>query len=242
MFTGQDMLLGDYKIIDLTHALSPGVPAWDMSCGFNINTELDYSDGVKVQSIQSPLGIGTHIDAPSHFFQNGVDVASIEIKNLILSACVIDVKPKICAEYFISTQDINDFETEYGKIEENTLIIANTGWSQYWNDPKRYRNENDDGNMVFPGFSVDAISLLLERNISGVAIDTLSPDGSNLEFPVHRMLLSQNKYIIENIMNLNKLPGKGAHIIALPMKISDGTEAPARVVAFLENSVKEIRD
>ncbi len=49
-------------------------------------------------------------------------------------------------------------------------------------------------------------------------------------FPVHQLLLNSGKYIIENIANCNKLPPTGASIIALPIKVKNGTEAPIRLV------------
>ena len=37
----------------------------------------------------------------------------------------------------------------------------------------------------------------------------------------------------ENVANLDRLPARGAEIIALPMKIRRGSGAPARIVAVL---------
>ena len=52
-------------------------------------------------------------------------------------------------------------------------------------------------------------------------------------FPGHKLLFSKNKYIIENMANLHKLPARGAYVIALPLKIEKGGEAPARVVGLV---------
>ena len=37
----------------------------------------------------------------------------------------------------------------------------------------------------------------------------------------------------ENVANLDKLPVKGAFIVALPMKIKGGSGAPLRIVAII---------
>src|SRR5262249_52760821 len=110
---------------------------------------------------------------------------------------------------------------------------ANTGWHKRWDKPSEYRNSDNNGIMHFPGFAPSTIEFLLERNVSGIGIDTLSPDGSNLDFPVHHLLLGAGKFIIENLTNLDELSPIGGYIIALPPKIKDATEANLRVVALL---------
>ena len=40
-------------------------------------------------------------------------------------------------------------------------------------------------------------------------------------------------YGLENVANLDRLPNLGATILALPMKIKNGTGGPVRIVAIL---------
>jgi kynurenine formamidase len=47
--------------------------------------------------------------------------------------------------------------------------------------------------------------------------------------------MSENIPAFENVANLDKIPTKGAQIIALPMKIKGGSGAPLRIIAFLPN-------
>lgn len=54
---------------------------------------------------------------------------------------------------------------------------------------------------------------------------------------MHQILLENNCYIIENIANSDQLPASGAYILALPLKIEHGTEAPIRLVGILENDL-----
>jgi len=108
-----------------------------------------------------------------------------------------------------------------------------TGWSQYWNDPVKYRNPDEKGLLCFPSFNYSAAEVLLSRGISGIAIDTLSPDlGVNGHFPVHELFLGAGKYLIENVANAHLLPPIGAYGIVLPLKIAEGSEAPLRFVAL----------
>jgi len=89
--------------------------------------------------------------------------------------------------------------------------------------------------LHFPGFGVDAATLLVERGVVGLGIDTLGIDpGEVADFSVHRSVtLPRGVWHVENLTNLDRLPAVGAWIVALPMKIADGSGAPVRVVAFV---------
>lgn len=225
------------KIIDLTHTLNAESPTWDGTCGFDLPTTLDHHEcssetKYKLQSLHlKKAGIGTHIDAPLHCFPNASSVAALSLENLIVNAYVINVSSKAHSNYKISVDDIIEFEKIHGPIQNNSLVIVYTGWSKYWPDSKKYRNENQQGIMQFPSLSAQAAELLIERNVAGIAIDTLSPDCPGSGDPVHRIMLSNNKYMIENIAHADQLPPVGAYVIALPIKI-ESTEAPVRIVGL----------
>lgn len=230
------------KIIDLTQTISEGVPDWDGCCGFQMNKILDYADGACVQEIKTCNGIGTHIDAPSHFIEGGLDISNISLEKLVCPAVVIDVSHKTtsnrdsnsASNYALSYSDVIDFEKTYGSIPEKSIVIGNTGWGTKWGSPKDYRQADLDGHMNFPKFSIEAIDYLLEKNINGIAIDTLSPDGGDMNFPVHHQILGAGKFIIENIKIPKELPNVGFTMISLPIKIKNATEAPCRVIAVLD--------
>jgi kynurenine formamidase len=91
--------------------------------------------------------------------------------------------------------------------------------------------------MHFPGYSAAAAELLVRRGVVGIGIDTLSPDGSNngagVKYPVHETILGAKKYIIENLVNLEKMPAMGGFAIALPPRAREATECAARVVGLV---------
>ena len=69
-----------------------------------------------------------------------------------------------------------------------------------------------------------------------MGIDTASIDyGQSKDFKTHQILLGQNILGFENVANLDKLPPKGAFVIALPMKIKNGTGGPLRLVAWIKS-------
>lgn len=222
-----------YELIDLTHTLSENTPSWDGGCGFKHEIALDYHQcdpetRFRVQHVGLHAGIGTHIDAPSHCIPGARTVEQLKLDNLLAPLIVIDVAHKATESYQISTQDIISFEHQYGPISEQSFVAFNTGWGRHWENPVKYRN-----NYFFPSIAPSVANFLISRNIKGIGIDTLSPDIPSSGFPVHQIILGADKYIVENIAHLDKLPPVGSYILILPLKGKGLTESPVRVVALL---------
>jgi kynurenine formamidase len=79
-----------------------------------------------------------------------------------------------------------------------------------------------------------AARLVANRPVKAVGIDTASIDfGQSSLFESHRVLYERNLPAFENLTALERLPGRGASIVALPMKIGGGSGAPLRAVAIL---------
>lgn len=225
------------KIIDLTHTLNSSSPNWEGNCGFRSSYLADYSEhGYRVNEYTMRGGIGTHIDAPSHFIPNSLDIASLSLESLIVPAHVINVANKSHADYMVTPTDVSDYEKQCGVISKNSLVIFYTGWDKYINDITKYRNVDSEGIMHFPGILESTADILLKRNVAGIAIDTISPEtGSDPYFPIHKLLLGAEKYIIENIANASLLPATGAYVFSLPLKIEGGTEVASRVIGIIFN-------
>jgi len=228
-------IFDSFEYIDLTHTLDKSVPTWYGEQGFHQSIDMDYDQGFCIKSYSMEAGIGTHMDSPQHFIKGALDIGTIKLQDLIVPAYVIDIRAKVKSndDYKLTVDDITDFEKQYGQIQEKTLFLVFTGWSLRWPDVEKYRNPDKDGNMHFPGFSVDAGRYLLEKNVVGVGIDVFSVDGSNFNFPFHKIFLGAGKYVLENVANLDKMPPAGAYVIAFPLKIKNGTESPARVVGLV---------
>jgi kynurenine formamidase len=222
-----------FSLVDLTHSLTPGAASWNGSCGFEQEIKRDYNNtegGVKlrVQQLKMHAGIGTHMDAPSHFVPGGLSIADIPLDELAAPCVVLDVSSRSHPTYSLSVEDIRTFERDFGKISEQSFIIVYTGWDRFWNSPAEYRN-----NLVFPSISGEAAEYLLEKKIVCLGIYTLSPDRPDSGFPVHHSVLGAGKYIVENVANAKKLTPTGTYSLAFPIKSEEGTEAPMRLMAMI---------
>lgn len=217
-----------FTMVDLTHGLSSSIPTWDGIGGFEQAITYDYGDiGFRIQRTTMNAGIGTHIDAPSHMVQGGLSIDALSLDHLVVPCVVVDVSQKADERYRVCVEDIHVFEREFGRIPRSSFVIIRTGWDRFWDSAKEYRN-----NLVFPSVSEEVARLLLDREISGLGIDTLSPDRPEDGFCVHKALLGAQKYIVENVANAGLLPPVGCYSICLPIKIEDGTEAPVRLIAL----------
>ena len=89
--------------------------------------------------------------------------------------------------------------------------------------------------MHFPGLHQDAAKWLIEnRKIKAIGLDTQSIDyGQSIFFETHRILCNYNIPFFENVANLDKFPMSGSSVIALPMKIKEGSGAPLRLIAII---------
>lgn len=227
------MLSSQFKLIDLTHPLSSTMPSWNGSCGFSLEIKKDYDKLFRVQQIKMHAGIGTHMDAPSHRFAGGLSIDEIPLEQLITPICLIDVSRVAGADYEVSVEDVKEYEKRHGLIPQNALVVAYTGWSRFWTNTAAYRNVDTDGNMHFPAFSAESAELLLKRDIAGIAIDTLSPDCSDADFKVHKLILGKGKYIIENLANGSQILPRGSYAISLPLRAHGATEAPVRIICLI---------
>jgi kynurenine formamidase len=185
---------------------------------------------------------GTHIDSPIHFAEGKKTVDQLELSQLIAHGVKIDVSAKAAADrdYQITAADIQAWESANGKLPEWSIVLFQTGFGQRWPDKKAYLGTDQKGpdavkDLHFPGLHPDAAKWLVEnRKINAVGLDTASIDyGQSTLFASHVALMTNNIPAFENVANLEKLPAKGFHVIALPMKIKGGSGAPLRIVGFL---------
>lgn len=233
------MVFANYQIIDLSHAINPNVPTWTGCCGFKSTIKCDYEDcetetKFRAQKFEMVASIATHMDAPAHCFAGAATIDQLELSNLLVPAVVIDISQKIKeADDQLTVQDIQEFESAFGTIPSQCLVIIYTGWSKHWNDPEKYRNADKQGLLHFPTVSAEAAEFLFSRQIVGIGVDVISPDRHDSGYPTHRIFLGNGKYIIENVANAHKLPPTGSFVLVMPLKIEGATESPIRLVGLI---------
>jgi kynurenine formamidase len=182
---------------------------------------------------------GTHLDAPRHFAEHGATTDAIPLERLVAPAVVIDMSDDAAKDRdaLLGRSHLESFEAEHGTIAPGTIVLVRTDWSERWPDLERYLGDTTPGdvsNLHFPGIGADAAELLVERQIAAVGLDTASLDhGPSREFEAHRILAAAGIPGFENLHSLAQLPARGALVIALPMKIGQGSGGPLRAIAIV---------
>jgi kynurenine formamidase len=229
---------GKTRIIDLSYAINDKLVAWPgdtrvFEAKINASAE---TEGYFTRSFWMLEHYGTHLDAPIHFPPGKTSVDKIPAEKLFGPAVVIDARAEgeKDADYQLPESRILDWESKHERIPTGAIVLLRTGWAARWPDAKRYRNQDANGTMHFPGFSLQAAKLLLDRGVSGIGCDTLSAEyGASKDFAVHRLTLGRGTYHLENLADLNALPDSGAFLIAAPIKLEGGSGGPVRVFAIL---------
>lgn len=227
------------RAVDLTHPLYMGMPFWPGTEPINIERLADYDKGYRMHKFTMWENIGTHVDSPSHFAvgKGKRTIDQLPLDQLIVPIVVINVQRKVKSDedYQLTAKDITNWEALYGKVNKGSLVVMNTGWYLKFSNPVAYVNQDKEGVLHFPGFSAAAAKLLVERDVAGIGIDTLSLDpGNDLSFPVHNIMLAANKYQIENMNKLDALPTTGAVVVIGVLPVRDGSQAQARIFGLLE--------
>ncbi|MDX1556516.1 MAG: cyclase family protein [Xanthomonadales bacterium] len=240
------MPLADSTIIDLTHAYDEDTVYWPTAEGFKLTVDFHgMTEGgyyYEANSFCSAEHGGTHLDAPIHFAENRQTADAIPLNHLIGPAIVVDVSERALADadYQVTPSDLEAWEAAHGRILDGSIVLLRTGFGQFWPDRERYMGTTERGaeavaKLHFPGLHPDAARWLVEnRAIHAIGLDTPSIDyGQSTLFESHRILFAENIPAFENVANLDQLPASGFTIVALPMKIRDGSGGPLRIIAIL---------
>jgi kynurenine formamidase len=235
------------RAVDLTHAFDQATVYWPTGEGFRLAVE---SEGrtpggyfYRANSFCAAEHGGTHLDAPSHFSEQGQSVDAIPLERLLGPGVVVDVSGRCSGnpDCTVSVSDLEAFEALHGPIPAAAIVLLRTGHGEHWPDRAAYLGTAERGagavaKLRFPGLDAAAARWLAEqRGIDAVGIDTASIDpGRSTGFEAHRALAARNVPIFENLAGLEALPATGFRVVALPMKIGGGSGGPLRIIALVE--------
>jgi kynurenine formamidase len=233
-------------LVDLSHAYDATTVFWPTAEPFSLTK---VADGVTpggyyyaANNFCTSEHGGTHLDAPVHFAEGADSADEIPLDRFFGAAVVVDVTAQADrdADYQVTVDDLQRAEREQGPIPADAILLLRTGFSRHWPDAARYLGTADRGEAAvarlhFPGLHPDAARwLAANRPVKAIGIDTASIDyGQSTAFESHRVLYEKNVPAFENLTALERLPLRGAHVVALPMKIGGGSGGPLRAVAIV---------
>jgi arylformamidase len=162
--------------------------------------------------------LGTHLDAPFHFFDEGRTVDRIDPAKGFGPAWVLDFSSK-GPKAEITLADLARHER---KISRGSRIIIRTGWDAAFPDDRYFTD--------YPGLPPDACGYLADRGVACLALDMPSVYGPDY-LPTHHRLLRAEVLIVEGLAHLEKLESERVFFVALPLRIRGRDGSPCRAIA-----------
>jgi kynurenine formamidase len=223
------------RLQDLTHVFREGFPVFTFDPPTRETLITIPSGGFYSQEWTFGEHSGTHMDAPGHFVIGGRLSPEITPEELLVPIVVVDIAERAAREpdAMVTVDDLQRFERRHGRIPQGALVCMDSGWAAKVNDPLAFKGGAAFPNYHFPGFSEDAAMWLAERrDVTGIGVDTISLDpGNSTTFPVHVNFLATDRYGLEGLNNLDKIPPKGAVAYVGLIPWEEGSGGPCRVIA-----------
>ena len=232
------MPTGFRDVVDLSHVLSPALPVYPGYKPISVRERFSVArDGFSANEVTFDEHTGTHLDAPSHFFANGVPAGRIAPGRLVAPLAVISIVDRVARDpdTLVSVEDVLEWEKRHGRLPAGAVVAMHAGWDSRVASPDRFLNRDAKGVMHAPGFSEPAARFLVDqREIAGLGVDTLSLDGGAAQtFVAHVAVLGAGKYGVELLANLGRVPPSGATVVIGAPAHAGATGGPARIFALV---------
>lgn len=227
------------NIVSLSHEIDSNFPTFNIDEKFEKITLSNYENGYLSHKVNIGTQFSTHIDLPAHFIKNGRMLLDLNCDDMLLPIYVIDISKiiDVIPDYEINIEDIKNFENTHSFIENDSIVCFYSGFSN------KILNKEVDISSMMPGWSKEAIEFLInKRNIKAIGHDTFNTDSSSSidkykDYIVQRYLLSKDKFQIELMNNLDKIPQSGAYIYISTLNIKDITGFPVKVIALFDKNI-----
>ncbi|MEZ0480261.1 cyclase family protein [Planococcus sp. SSTMD024] len=204
------------SIIDISMALDGSTPEWpgDTPFSYRLSVTKKESGSVNIGEFKSSTHIGTHIDAPFHYDENGLKTDDLPLDVYLTTAQVMDVSGR-------ESVQLDDLDELAEGV--NAVLLKTVSW------PDR---------TAFPGtwpvFDPAIAEWMKDKGVRllGVDVPSVDPETSK-ELPMHHAMNRNERFILEGIVLDEVAPGV-YKLAALPLKIRGGEGSPVRAVLYKE--------
>ncbi|WP_078427794.1 arylformamidase [Alkalihalobacterium alkalinitrilicum] len=201
------------KWIDISQPLTGTIAHWpeDTPYSYKVSYTKEQTGSVNIGQITTSVHIGTHIDAPFHFKNDGEKVLDLDI-NVYIGRCrLIDV-----SGHMKITEDV----LKQYDLDGVTRLLLKTSIP---NNPSSFPEE-------IPFLTSDSAAFLKEKGIILIGVDVPSVDPlDSKDLEGHHALHENGIHILENVMLDHIEPGD-YELIALPLPLKEADGSPVRAV------------
>jgi kynurenine formamidase len=178
--------------------------------------------------------IGTHMDSLRHMRKDAPGPEGIPLEYCYGDGVCLDFRhlPKGAG---ISVQDMKDALSKIKyTLKPLDIVLIHTGAGKL-QDSDKYLTDS-------VGMTGESTNWLLDQGVKMTGIDAVTydpPIWAMFErkkfWEAHRVMLTREYYHLENLTNLDQLPGYGFKLSLFPIKWVNTTGAPVRAVAILKD-------
>ena len=107
------------RVIGLSQTIHPNIPRWPGDPRVEFETVAQISDeGYRLRRISLGEHSGTHINAPSGFHDDGMNIGGFSERSLIASAIVMDAAERSArnADYLVTLEDVQVWAQQFGSV------------------------------------------------------------------------------------------------------------------------------
>jgi arylformamidase len=207
-------------IYDISLSISPNLPTWPGDPGLKLDqyASMDKGEHYNATQISSSVHLGTHVDAPRHFLNDGSAVEELPLE-VLTGPCYVAQLPDGIEAITAEVLDRTEITSEMKRV------LFGTSNSHYWaKGESRFQTD-------FVAITEDGAEWLVERGVQLVGIDYLSVAPYEESIPTHTVLLKAGVVIVEGL-NLSDVMRGFYDLYCLPLKIvgSDGAQARAILI------------
>jgi arylformamidase len=203
------------------------MPTWPDSVGFRLirTMSLEAGDKANVSRLDCDVHMGTHVDAPWHFLNDGFTVDHMSLDILIGTAAVVYVAEATV----VTARELADLN-----LASNTQrLLIKTRNSELWAaGVTKFRKD-------YVALSADAARWVVDRGIRLVGIDYLSVQCYEDNPLTHQILMKAGVIIVEGL-NLTAVEPGLYELICLPIRLVGADGAPVRAVLRPLPTVREV--
>ncbi|MFV2087124.1 cyclase family protein [Micromonospora sp. LOL_021] len=236
----------EQRFVELSHVIRdgmvtyPGLPAPAITEWLSREASAErYAAGTtfRINQITMIGNTGTYLDAPSHRWPDGADLAGLPLEKLAdLPGVVVRVPSAARAvdaallRPHLAGAAVADDAAAGGAVAGRAVLL-DTGWSTHFGT-ERYAAPDH------PYLTADGAELLVSAGVALVGIDSINIDdtapAANGARPAHSILLAAGIPIVEHLRGLGELPAYGFRFSAVPPMFAGLDTSPVRAYAIVD--------
>jgi arylformamidase len=223
-------VLPNMRVIELSHQLYPDEEEYHLTAETAMVEEFvpDYKgkrppgQWYIMTKINLWSHVGTHMEAPFHYQEDGMDIAGVPLQQVVGECLLVDFSDKGVAEPI----SLAELQERCGELRPNDILFVRTGLDH------NYRTKRSHDR---PYFSEEAVRWLAQ----GVQIACLGVDCSGIEErtqprqPNHKMLFDHGIPLIEHLAHLDQITAERFYVVAVPLRMRGVDASPLSVIAFV---------